>query len=77
MGWIIFGYINAALGGVIGLFLGWHIWKSTKTLPDGRSVYMFSQKDRAHGQIIFYVGLIVFPIALTLRVLSEILNTSY
>lgn len=70
-GWILFGYISAALGGILGLFLGWHIWKSTKTLPDGKIVYTYNQKDRSHGQIIFYLGVFIFPIALIISIMSN------
>ena len=70
-GWILFGYISAALGGILGLFLGWHIWKSTKTLPDGKIVYTYSQKDRSHGQIIFYLGIFIFPITLIISIMSN------
>jgi len=71
-GWIIFGYISSALGGLLGLFLGWHIWRSTKTLPNGNVVYTYNAKDRSHGQIIFYIGLIVFPIAVIVTIFSKL-----
>ena len=69
---IIFGYILTFLGGFIGLFIGWFLFKSKKTLPDGTKAYSYSEKDRKQGKIIFYIGLIIFPILLIIRMLLEI-----
>lgn len=66
--WVPVGYLFAVLGGFIGLFIGWHLYKSKKTLPDGRSVYTFRENDRKHGQIIFYVSCIVFPVVFISRI---------
>lgn len=66
-GWVPVGYVASVLGGFIGIFIGWHLYRSKKTLPDGRSVYVFSETDRTHGKIIFWVGCVVFPVAFFLR----------
>lgn len=60
--WIPLGYVFSVLGGFIGIFIGWHLLKSKKTLPDGRSVFTFRESDRTNGKIIFIVGCIVFPV---------------
>lgn len=56
--WVIIGYITAILGGLFGVFIGWHLFTFKKTLPNGERVYNYSQQDRKHGQIIFVIGLI-------------------
>lgn len=70
--WIFVGYLFSLLGGLLGTFLGWYFWKSTKTLPDGRKVYSYDKPGRDHGRIIFIIGLIVFSISLILQLSMEI-----
>ena len=65
--WIVFGYIVAFLGGVLGVFIGWHLWTFKKTLPDGERVYDYSESDRRHGKRIFYISVVVFAIAFILK----------
>ena len=60
--WIAAGYTFALAGGVLGFFIGWHLWTYKKTLPDGERVFNYSEHDRQQGKIIFYlsfVGLII------------------
>lgn len=68
--WIIAGYVFAVLGGFLGLLIGYLIWTSKKTLPNGEKVYSHYEKDRKHGKYIFYIGLIIAPLALFLKVFS-------
>ncbi|MEM7185065.1 MAG: hypothetical protein AAF466_00295 [Bacteroidota bacterium] len=63
-GWIIAGYIFAILGGFLGLIIGYALWKSKKTLPDGDKVPSYSENDQKHGQYIFLIGMIVLPISI-------------
>ena len=67
--WIISGYIFSILGGFLGLIIGYSLWTSKKTLPNGQKVNSYSENDRMHGKYIFYIGLIIAPIALILKVL--------
>lgn len=69
--WIIAGYVFSFLGGFLGLIIGYFLWTSKKTLPNGQKVYSYAQKDRKHGKYIFYIGLILIPLALLIRVLLE------
>lgn len=69
--WIIAGYIFSLLGGFLGLIIGYFLWTSKKTLPNGQKVYSYSANDRKHGKYIFYIGLIITPIALLLKVISQ------
>ena len=70
--WIFTGYLFSLLGGFFGLVIGYFLWTSKKTLPNGQKVYSYAEKDRKHGRYIFYVGLVVFPVALILRAFSSI-----
>lgn len=68
--WIIGGYIFAFLGGLLGLIIGYSIWTSKKTLPNGEKVYSYSEKDRTQGKNIFYIGLLIFPLSIIMRVMD-------
>jgi len=59
-GWIYVGYVFAILGGLFGVFIGWHLMNHKKTLPNGESVYGYTEPDRKHGQRIFVIGLVFF-----------------
>lgn len=66
--WIIAGYLFSVLGGFLGLIIGYFLWTSRKTLPNGQEVYSYLPNDRKHGKYIFFIGLIVLPIGLLLKV---------
>jgi len=65
--WIIIGYICALMGGVLGLFIGWHLKSHKKTLPDGEKVYAYTEQDRWHGKVIFYLAIIGTIISIIYR----------
>jgi hypothetical protein len=44
---------------LISAFLGMHIRRSSKVLPDGTSVFAYSKKTRQHGHNIFYASLVL------------------
>ncbi len=69
--WIIGGYTFAILGGFLGLIIGYFLWTSKKTLPNGQKVYSYSVNDRKHGKYIFYISLIIAPTAMLLRVVGQ------
>ena len=69
--WIVAGYFFAIIGGFLGLIIGYFLWTSKKTLPNGQKVYSYSINDRKHGKYIFYIGLIIAPTALLLRVVGQ------
>ncbi len=60
--WIHIGYFFVMLGGVLGLFIGLHLYASKKTLPDGRQIYTYKTNDRKHGMRIIILGAILFLI---------------
>lgn len=55
--WVTAGYLFAACGGVLGLFIGWQLWQSKKIMPNGEQVYTYNQRDRSSGQQIFYLSI--------------------
>ncbi len=69
--WIIGGYFFSFLGGFLGLIIGYFLWTSKKTLPNGQKVYSYSDNDRKHGKYIFYLGLVVAPTAILLKVVGQ------
>lgn len=69
--WIIGGYVFSILGGFLGLIIGYFLWTSKKTLPNGQKVYSYSENDRKHGKYIFYIGLIIAPTAMLLKVVGQ------
>jgi hypothetical protein len=66
--YIVAGYILALLGGLLGIFMGWHLLTQKKTLPNGDKVYAYSEGDRKTGRNIMFVGIffLIFWIAVQL-----------
>ncbi|WP_426670011.1 hypothetical protein ACPPVU_01955 [Mucilaginibacter sp. McL0603] len=58
--WRYLGYFFAVMGGVLGIFIGWHLSSHKKTLPNGEQIYAYNDNDRKHGRIIFYIGICCF-----------------
>lgn len=46
---IYLGYVSAAVGGLIGIFIGWTFAYYKKTLPDGQRIYAYKEDVRNHG----------------------------
>jgi len=67
--WIIIGYITAFLGGILGLFIGWHLSSYKKTLPNGEKVYAYLDNDRKQGKRIFYISIVVLCATVIARVI--------
>lgn len=66
--WIIAGYILAVLSGLIAIPIGYALWQSKKTLPDGTKVNSYQEMDRMHGKNIFFLGCIVFLLVLFFKI---------
>lgn len=67
--WVKGGYISALLGGFLGIIVGYQLYFSRKQLPDGRRVYVYSARDRVHGIRILVLGIIMFLLILTARLI--------
>ena len=65
--WIVLGYMAACLGGVIGIFIGWHLYTFKKTLPNGEKVLGYNEDDRKQGKRIFYFSILVSVLVLAYK----------
>ena len=61
--WIFAGYLLAFLGGLLGIFIGWHLRTFKKTLPNGERVYGYNVRDRTDGNRILFIAVISFAIS--------------
>ncbi len=68
---IVLGYVFTLIGGFIGIFIGWNIISTKKTLPNGDRIYVYDEKDRIQGKRIVITGLIVKAIYITYYVIEE------
>ncbi len=55
--WTIFGYISALLLGLLGIWIGWHLMGSRKTLPNGQQIFTYNEQNRLHGKRIVFIGI--------------------
>ena len=67
--WVIIGYITAFLGGILGMFIGWHLSSFKKTLPNGEKVYGYSENDRRQGKIILYIAIVMICLFTIVKVI--------
>lgn len=65
--WVIIGYVTSLFGGVLGVIIGYSLWKATKTLPDGSKVFSYSEKSQKNGKNIFILGVIMVVVSLLVR----------
>lgn len=68
-GWLVAGYGFSALGGLIGILLGWYLSTHLTTLPDGRQVPAYSAHSRFHGRVMLVMGAVVFVAVVLSRTL--------
>lgn len=68
--WVIAGYIFVILGGLLGIFIGYSLFTSKKSLPNGQQVFSYGENDRMHGKNIFYIGLIFLVFYVFLRIFT-------
>lgn len=57
---LVVGYVGAIMGGILGVLIGWYLWKSKKTLPNGEVVATNSLHQQQHGKIIFSIGVVIW-----------------
>lgn len=72
--YIISGYFFALLGGILGFFIGWHLSTYKKTLPNGERVYGYTENDRWHGRLIFYLSFVGLAMGLAFKLLPAFQN---
>jgi hypothetical protein len=65
--WRYLGFFFAVIGGVLGIFIGWHLWAHKKTLPNGETMYAYTESDRKQGKIILYLAIFSLLLSIILR----------
>jgi hypothetical protein len=65
--WRYLGYFFAVMGGVLGIFIGWHLSTHKKTLPNGERIYAYTESDRKQGKIILYLAIFFLFLSIILR----------
>lgn len=71
-GWIYAGFLFALLGGVFGIIMGWFISSNTKTLPNGNTMYCYSESDRKKGKAMFMIGVAVLVSFVVLKIIQQL-----
>jgi len=74
--WIIIGYMCSLLGGILGIFIGWHLFTYKKTLPNGEKAFEYSENDRKHGKRIFYLSTIIFALLFIAKITGIIFGNT-
>lgn len=65
------GYAFAFFGGVIGLIIGVTIWRTKKTLPNGKREYVFNYPSRGHGKFMVIISAIMLVINIVLGLSND------
>ena len=68
--YIIIGYLFSLFGGLISIFIGWHLMTFKKTLPNGTKLYAYSENDRKHGNRILILSIIFFVLWILYAILK-------
>lgn len=72
--WLVIAYISAFLGGVLGVFTGWHLSKSMKVLPNGQRVYTYDDEVRDHGKQLMLIGGVVLVLTTLAYIVGNYFN---
>ena len=70
-GWLVVGYLFALLGGFFGIIIGYVLYTSQKTLPNGQMVYTYNTSDRKQGKNIFVLSTIILVVCIALIFISK------
>lgn len=69
-GWLLFGFVSAFFGGLVGILIGHHHFRSKKTIPTGEKVFTYDAETRKIGLIIFCLGIVAFFIWIIIYMLD-------
>lgn len=65
---ILVGYVVSFLGGILGIVIGYMLFFSKKSLPDGSEIYTYDSKARNHGQWILFISILAIILTLILKI---------
>ena len=74
---IIAGYFFIFFGAVIGIIIGWSLYNSKKTLPNGLRVFVYRHEDRMQGSRILLMATIVLVLAIIIRIILLITRNDF
>ena len=57
--YIILSYLGCIIGGLVGIFMGRHLTRFQKILPDGKKILAFDEESRKKGSRIIITGYIL------------------
>lgn len=69
-GWLMFGFVSAIFGGLIGILIGYHYFRSKKTIPTGDKVFAYDAETRKIGLIIFCLSFVALFIWILIGMLD-------
>jgi hypothetical protein len=69
---LVFFYLLTLLGGIFAIFIGWYIAYQKKTLPNGKSEYIYASRYRNHGILIMILGCISLLITFVLKIYNAV-----
>jgi hypothetical protein len=69
---IVAGYILAFVGGLIAIIIGAYLRTHKRTLPNGERVYGYAASDRAHGERILIIGILVLILSFAYQFLKYV-----
>jgi hypothetical protein len=65
--YIVLGFISAALGGLIGIIVGYTYSQSKQDGPSGERYYVYDKQTRENGRIMMILGVFVLVISMIFR----------
>lgn len=68
-GYLSKAYFFCVLGGIVGFFMGKHLYAFRKILPNGQKVFAFDDESRQKGKRIELLGLLIFLMYIVLFII--------
>lgn len=56
--WVFIGFLAAFIGGLLGVFMGYHYHYFKKRLPNGEQVYAYDASTRSSGKLMLFLGIV-------------------
>ncbi len=59
-GWVLFGFVVAILGGLLGIIMGWIYYTHKKTDSTGHRFFAYDAATRKKGRTMYIMGIVFF-----------------